>query len=234
MIVAVAHANRAVDMRLFNSGAFDIILSGDDHDLALFFDGRTVMVESKEEAEFVTAIDVTVDVKEKDGKRSVTWYPELPHHRHRHASRPIPRPRRRSMPTTPNSTKELNVAIGTTTEPLDSRKATVRSREAAIGNLIADATREAVKARHRHHQWRRHSRQQGISGRRQLTRRDVLTELPFGNRTVKLEVTGETDAGGTREWRERGRERGGPLPAGLGPHASGRPDEAQGPARDRR
>ena len=69
MVIAVAHANRAADMRLFNSGAFDIILSGDDHDLALFYDGKTVLAESKEEAEFVTAIDVTVDVEEKDGKR---------------------------------------------------------------------------------------------------------------------------------------------------------------------
>ena len=77
MIIAVAHANRAVDMRLFNSGVFDIILSGDDHDLALFFDGRTVLAESREEAEFVTAIDVTADVEEKDGKRSVGWFPNF-------------------------------------------------------------------------------------------------------------------------------------------------------------
>jgi 5'-nucleotidase / UDP-sugar diphosphatase len=48
-VVAVVHANREVDRALFDTRAIDIILTGDDHDLALFFDGRTVMVESKEE-----------------------------------------------------------------------------------------------------------------------------------------------------------------------------------------
>ena len=37
---------------------------------------------------------------------------------------------------------ELKVEIGTTETPLDSRRATVRGEEAAIGNLIADAMRE--------------------------------------------------------------------------------------------
>ena len=145
MVVAVAHANRAVDMRLFNSGAFDIILSGDDHDLALFFDGKTVLAESREEAEFVTAIDVTADVEEKDGKRSVTWFPNF---RIIDTATVTPDPETQAKVDAYNAEldTELNVAIGTTSEPLDSRKATVRSREAAIGNLIADAVREAVKA----------------------------------------------------------------------------------------
>ncbi len=38
--------------------------------------------------------------------------------------------------------KELDVAIGTTTTALDSRRATVRSAEAAMGNLVADSLRE--------------------------------------------------------------------------------------------
>ena len=66
----------------------------------------------------------------------------------------------------------------------------------------------------------------------QLTRRDILTELPFGNRTVKLAVTGdmiwaalENGVSDVAECRR-------PLPAGLGPHLHGRPDEAHGPARD--
>ena len=36
---------------------------------------------------------------------------------------------------------DLNIAIGATSEPLDSRKALLRTQEAAIGNLIADALR---------------------------------------------------------------------------------------------
>ncbi len=189
--VAVIHANRANDRKLFDSRAVDIILTGDDHDLALFFDGKTVMAESKEEAEFVTAIDVAVDVKEKDGKRTVSWYPSF---RIIDTATVTPDPETQKAVDAYNAelSKELDIPVGTTTEALDSRKASVRTAETAIGNLIADATREAVGADIAI------TNGGGIRGNKeyaagsQLTRRDILTELPFGNRTVKIEVTGET------------------------------------------
>ena len=40
----------------------------------------------------------------------------------------------------------MDVPLGTTAVELDSRNATVRTHEAAIGNLIADAMRVAAKA----------------------------------------------------------------------------------------
>jgi 5'-nucleotidase / UDP-sugar diphosphatase len=191
LVVAVIHANRAADRAIFDSRAVDIILTGDDHDLALFFDGRTVMVESKEEAEFVAAVDVQIDVDTKDGKRTVKWYPNF---RFIDTATVTPDPETQAKVDEYNAvlSKELDVAIGTTTEPLDSRKASVRTGETAIGNLIADATREAVGADIAI------TNGGGIRGNKeypagaQLTRRDVLSELPFGNKTVKLEVTGET------------------------------------------
>ena len=145
MVVAVAHANRALDMRMFNSGSFDIILSGDDHDLALMFDGKTVLAESKEEAEFVTAIDVTAEVTEKDGKRTVSWFPNF---RIIDTAAVTPDPETQAKADAYNAEldQDLNVTIGTTSEPLDSRKATLRSQEAAMGNLVADALRASVKA----------------------------------------------------------------------------------------
>jgi 2',3'-cyclic-nucleotide 2'-phosphodiesterase (5'-nucleotidase family) len=74
---------------------------------------------------------------------------------------------------------------------LDSRRATVRGEEAAIGNLIADAIRAAVGADIGL------VNGGGIRADKQyepgpLTRGDIFAELPFGNRTVKLEVTGAT------------------------------------------
>ncbi len=191
LVVAVVHANREVDRALFDSRAADIILTGDDHDLALFFDGRTVMAESKEEAEFVTAVDVKIDVTEKDGKRSVKWYPNF---RLIDTATVEPDPETQAKVDAYNAelSKELDVAVGTTTEALDSRKASVRTAETAIGNLIADATREAVKADIGI------TNGGGIRGNKeypagaQITRRDILSELPFGNKTVKLEVSGDT------------------------------------------
>lgn len=191
IVVAVVHANRQQDRALFDSRAADLILSGDDHDLALLFDGRTAMVESKEEAEFVTAVDVTIDIDEKDGKRSVTWYPNF---RFIDTATVTPDAETQARIDGYNAllSKELDVAIGTTSEPLDSRKASVRTGETAIGNLIADAAREAVGADIAI------TNGGGIRGNReypagsQITRRDILSELPFGNKTVKIEVTGRT------------------------------------------
>ena len=40
----------------------DVLLTGHDHDLAIGYDGKTVMVESNEEGNFVTAIDFAVAV----------------------------------------------------------------------------------------------------------------------------------------------------------------------------
>ena len=81
-------------------------------------------------------------------------------------------------------TREMDVPLGTTAVELDSRNATVRTREAAIGNLIADAMRASTKADVAI------TNGGGIrSGRvyppgASITRRDVLAELPFDNRIV--------------------------------------------------
>lgn len=190
-LVAVAHAKREVDLRLYQSGVFDIILSGDDHDLALFYDGNSVLAESMTEANYVTAIDVKVEVTEKDGKRSITWWPDF-RVIDTAGVAPDPETQARIDAYRSDLDKDLNVVIGTTSEPLDSRKALLRTQETAMGNLVADALRAATQAD------AAITNGGGIRGNKQypagteLTRRDVMTELPFGNRTVKLEVTGET------------------------------------------
>jgi 2',3'-cyclic-nucleotide 2'-phosphodiesterase (5'-nucleotidase family) len=191
LVVAVVHANRAQDRALFDTRAFDIILTGDDHDLMLFYDGRTVMTESKEEAEFVTAVDVAVDVTENDGRRRVKWWPTF-----RLIDTATVEPDAETQAKVASFedelSKELDIPVGKTATALDSRKATVRSGEAAIGNLIADAMREAVGADVAL------TNGGGMRGNTEyapgteLTRRTVLTELPFGNKTMKLSVTGET------------------------------------------
>ena len=61
-----------------------------------------------------------------------------------------------------------------------------------MGNLVADALKEAVKADVAI------TNGGGLRGNKEypaghaITRKDVLTELPFGNRTMKLQVTGAT------------------------------------------
>ena len=190
IVVAVVHANRATDRELFDTRAIDIILSGDDHDLNVFYDGRVLLVESKEEAEFVAAVDVAIDITERDGRRRVKWWPQF-RLIDTVSVEPDADVQAKIASYEGKLSKELDLPVGTTTTALDSRKATVRSGETAIGNLIADAMRAAVDADVAL------TNGGGIRGNTEyapgteLTRRDILTELPFGNKTLKLSVSGK-------------------------------------------
>ncbi len=85
----------------------------------------------------------------------------------------------------------LGIVIGTTSVELDSQRGAVRTEETTMGNLIADGLR-----------WGTTGAQiaiingGGVRGDRliaagtQLTRKDILAELPFGNVAVLLELTG--------------------------------------------
>lgn len=190
IVVAVAHANRRQDLRLFYSHAVDILLSGDDHDLALLYDGRSAMAEAMVEGEFVVAIDLEITVKEsKEGARSIRWRP-----RFRIIDtadvQPDPKVAARVSEYQRFLSKELDVPLGRTAFKLDSRKVAVRTAEAAVGNLIADAMRERTGADVAI------MNGGGIRGNKtysagvELTRRDILSELPFGNKLFVVEMTG--------------------------------------------
>jgi 5'-nucleotidase/UDP-sugar diphosphatase len=190
-VVALTHSGHAEDRAMYDSRLFDLIMTGHDQDLLINYDGRTAMMESYEQADFVTVADITFDISDKDGKRVVTWHPSFRIIDTKNVT-PDPETKAKTDELAAMLTKELDVAIGTTTTPLDSRRATVRTGEAAIGNLVADALKEAVKADVAI------TNGGGMRGNKEypaghaITRKDVLTELPFGNRTMKLQVTGAT------------------------------------------
>jgi 2',3'-cyclic-nucleotide 2'-phosphodiesterase (5'-nucleotidase family) len=189
-VLAVVHAERSQTLDMMLSRKIDLVLSGHNHNLYINFDGRNGIVESSHDARYVVAVDVTIDVSEREGRRRTTWWPEF---------RVID-----TAGVTPDLdvaavvakyeaelSRQMDVAIATTAVTLDSRTATVRTGEAAIGDLITDAMRELS-----------HADAAVINGGSiragkvyapgtKITRRDVLAELPFGNRVVTLTLTGE-------------------------------------------
>ena len=190
-VVALTHSGHAQDRAMYDSRLFDLIMTGHDQDLLVNYDGRTAMMESYEQADYVTIADITFDISDKDGKRIVKWRPSFRIIDTKDVT-PDPETKGTTDELASMLAKELDVAIGTTTTPLDSRRATVRTGEAAIGNLVADALKEAVQADVAI------TNGGGLRGNKEypaghaITRKDVLTELPFGNRTMKLQVTGST------------------------------------------
>jgi 2',3'-cyclic-nucleotide 2'-phosphodiesterase (5'-nucleotidase family) len=188
-VVAVVHTPVDVDFGLVRAGAADLILTGHDEHLLAFFNGKVAMTESESQGNFAVVTEITLNKEEEDGKVSVDWWPAF---RIVDTAAVEPDPDIAALVASYNDKldAELKVEIGVTSTPLDSRRATVRGEEAAIGNLIADAIREAVGADIAI------TNGGGIRGDREypagskLTRGDVFSELPFGNKTVKLELSG--------------------------------------------
>ena len=191
IVVGVVQTNMPNDRALIASGAFDVILSGDDHSYATSYDGRTAYVETSIDGRFLSPLDLTVEIgADADGNRTIDWTPMF---RFIDTAFVTPDPETQTLVDafTAQLDESLNVEIGATTGPLDSRRNVVRGQESAMGNLIADAIRAAVGADIAITNGGGIRADREYAAGTMLTRRDILTELPFGNVTVLTEVTGQ-------------------------------------------
>jgi 5'-nucleotidase/UDP-sugar diphosphatase len=190
IVVAVVHTPIDVDMALARADAADIILSGHDEFLMAYFDGVHVITESYSQADWVVITDLSITREEEEGEVSISWQPAF---RLINTSTVEPEAEIAALVASYNEKLDtaLGEVIGTTTTALDSRRATVRGQEAAIGNLIADAIRGAVDADIAITNGGGIRADREYAAGTELTGKDVFSELPFGNKTVKLEVTGE-------------------------------------------
>ena len=192
LIVLVPHAGRELDEKLFASGVADVILSGHDHDLYMRFNEKTAIVEAGSDGMNVIAVDLDITVETKaDGSRKVRWWPRF---RFIDTADVVPDSAvaARVAQYASKLDAELGQPIGRTTTELDSRNAAVRGGEAAIGNLFADALRERTKADVTLINGGGFRGGKIYPAGTLLSRKDVLTELPFLNKAYVLEVTGAT------------------------------------------
>ena len=215
LVIALAHTGRAEDEAVMRLGAVDLLLSGHDHDMKVEIGTDATFVESGAQAEFVTIVDVAMDTAEgRNGPRFV-WEPSV---RVVNTVSVTPDPELQAAVDAylGGLERELDVEIGSTAVQLDSRRSAVRSREGAFANLIADAMRAATGAD------AALTNGGGIRADKiyppgtTLLRRDIRSELPFGNKTIVVEVTG-TDLRAALENGVSGVEVG----AGRFPHVSG-------------
>jgi len=142
LVVVVTHSEWQDDLRLMKLGPIDIVLSGHDHNLLVAYDGRAAIGETQADGVNLVAIDVEMRIANDGVKR---WTPRF-----------------RIVDTadvTPDAAiaarvtqyqaeidKALDVDIGVTKTPLDSRKASVRGQETAIGDFFADTMRAVTGA----------------------------------------------------------------------------------------
>jgi len=189
LVIGVVQTNHSNDRALVKSHAFDVLISGDDHDYATSYDGITAYVETSIDGRFLSPLDLSVTIGEKRGKRKIKWVPNF---RFIDTAGVTPDPETQKMVDGFQSKldQSLNVEIGKTAGPLDSRRNVVRGQESALGDLVADAMRSATGADIAITNGGGIRADRTYDAGTMLTRRDILTELPFGNATVMTEITG--------------------------------------------
>ncbi len=189
LVVGVVQAPHSQDFQMMASHAFDVIMSGDDHDYMTGYDGITAYVETSMDARYMSPLDLNITIDQKEGKRVVKWTPNF---RFVDTATVKPDPETQKMVDELKAQldKNLSVVIGTTDVPLDSRRNVVRGEESSMGDLIADAMKDATGADIAITNGGGIRADKTYDAGMQLTRRDILSELPFGNKTVVTEIPG--------------------------------------------
>jgi 2',3'-cyclic-nucleotide 2'-phosphodiesterase (5'-nucleotidase family) len=190
-VVALTHLTLAEDRELAREvKGVDVILAGHDHDPISFYEGGVFIFKVGHDAQYLGVVQIEIEkIKTPHGPQVTVW-PRGWRVISTTGVAPDPAIAAIVKQHEDKLDESLKATVGTTAVELDSRRATVRLKESTIGNLIADAIREATKAD------AAITNGGGIRGDRTyapgttLTRKDVLTELPFGNIAVLLEISG--------------------------------------------
>jgi 2',3'-cyclic-nucleotide 2'-phosphodiesterase (5'-nucleotidase family) len=188
-VCAVLHCNRGDAIKLQYERAAELLLTGHTHDLFVSFDGISAIVESGYDAHDVTCVDVAISVREDSGKRTTIWRPNF---RVIDSGNVTPDPEVAAAVARFEAAliDKMSETICTTAIALDSSTATVRTREAAIGNLFADAMRAGMRADAAIINGGGIRAGKTYEPGARISQGDVLAELPFNNRIVVVEISG--------------------------------------------
>ena len=190
LVVGVVQTDWLLDHDMIRSKAFDVILSGDDHSYGTSYDGITAYVETSVDARLLSPVDLNVTIgTDKDGKRKVKWYPTF---RFIDTADVTPDPETQAKIDAYQAGLDTALAevVGTSTIPLDSRRNVVRGGESSMGDLIADAMVWATGADIAIMNGGGIRADKTYDAGAALTRRDIMSELPFGNITMVTELPG--------------------------------------------
>jgi 5'-nucleotidase len=184
-VVALTHLSMSEDKEVARCSGVDVIIGGHEHTLLESASGGAPIFKMTADARELGQIDLNIS-KSTGAVESIDW---------------------KVIPVTDKIKddpqfaalnrkygallKELSVLVGRTAVDLDARSAVNRTQETNIGDFIADSFRAATTAEV--------GLMNGGSIRADeiirvgpLTKRDVLSILPFKNKVVKVELSGAT------------------------------------------
>ena len=193
LVVAVTHQPMAEDKALAAAAAPDVILGGHEHEPLVAEEGPTLITKAGSDGRYLVQVDLWVA---RDGTRvERSW-------QFREVSRRVaPDPGVEALVNAyaKRLDKELDVVIGRTDVPLEAHGAKLRTQETNIGDFVADVMRDRMASDV--------ALLNGGAIRTNrtvpagpLTKRDVMSLLPFTNVVLKLQMSG----GDLRRALERG------------------------------
>jgi 5'-nucleotidase len=185
VVIGLTHLTMREDKELARCADFDIIIGGHEHTLLESLSVRTPIFKMTSDARELARIQLNIYAA--SGKlESIDW-----------EAIPVTS----DIPDDPSFAvvmrkydkllKELDERVGQTAVPLEARDEPSRSEETNVGSFIADAFRQQTGADVAIMNGGS-IRADTVIDAGELTRRDVLSILPFPNPVVKLEVTGAT------------------------------------------
>jgi len=183
LVVAVTHVTMAEDKAIAAAADVDVILGGHEHEPLVAEEGKTLITKAGSDARYLVQVDLWLT---RDGRLvERSW-------RFREVSRRIesdPAVEALVRDYARRLDRELDAVVGKSGVPLEARAARLRTEETNLGDFVADALRERLG-----------SDAAVINGGAirtnrtvppgPLTRRDVLSLLPFIDMLVKLEMRG--------------------------------------------
>jgi 5'-nucleotidase len=183
VIVALTHLSLGEDKQLARCSGVDLIIGGHEHTLLESMSGHALIFKMTADARELGRIDLNI-LKSTGKLESIDWQviPVTDKVKDDAAFAPL---NEKYGPLL----KSLEQPVGRTEVELDIQSASVRTQETNMGDFIADAFRQATGADV--------ALVNGGSVRADtiiepgiVTKRDVLSILPYNNRVVKLQLTG--------------------------------------------
>jgi len=193
VIVALTHLPLDDDLALARGVPdIDLILGGHEHYPIAISRSGALIIKAGQDAGYLAAIDLDID-REASGPgtktrvRPVQWRFIATR-----GVRPDPTIAALIDQIREQFDATLNEPVGVTETALDARLGVVRGSESTLGNLIADAMRTATDTDVALYNGGGIRGEQLIAPGIQLTRRDLMQALPFGDKVVVLELDGAT------------------------------------------
>lgn len=186
VVVAVTHMNLVEDQQLVREvRGLHLVLGGHEHIPITVYERGVLILKAGSDAEFLGVADLDVVIEKGETRTIPSWRLVA-----NYGVVADPGVQATVRKYEQQLEREMGQPIGTTETPMDSHAATVRLREAAIGNLVADAVRGATGADVAI------VNGGGLRGNKDypagstISARDIFSEMPFGNVVLVLEAKG--------------------------------------------